>query len=521
MTAPPVSDAADPTSRLLGADLRSDDCEAVLFGDQSLSWADLRSRIDRVAAGLVAEGVQPGTRVAFLDKNHPACLEVAYGGALAGAVTTVVNWRLAPDEWHYVLDDSQAEVLFVGHEFAPAAEQLRDRLPRLEKVVVVGGDADEYESWLAAQQPGGALPKVSPDDVVLQLYTSGTTGFPKGVMLTHRNVAAHNAAALEVVAPSEDTVAMVPMPLYHVGGLAYALWNLAAGARVVVVREPVPSVLLDTLEKQGVTDTFIVPALIGVLLQDPSFPGRDLSGLRHLLYGASPMPGPLMQACLARFPGILGQVFGMTELSGAVTYLAPEDHADEAHPERLLSAGRPYPGVEVRVVDTDGHDLPVGELGELWVRSKQCMAGYWRKEEATAETLVEDGWLRSGDIARLDDGGFVYLEDRLKDMVISGGENVYPAEVERVLLQHPSVADVAVIGVPDEKWGETVKAVVVPAPGATVDADELIALSRSQLAGYKRPTSVDVVEALPRNATGKVLRRELRAPYWEGRVRRL
>ncbi len=513
---------ADATSRLLGADLRRDDGEAIRFGEQAMTWAQLGDRIDCAAASLAAEGVEPGARIAFLDKNSPVCLEAAYGGARVGAVTTVVNWRLAPQEWHYVLDDSQAELLFVGAEFAAQAEQLRDRLPQLRKTVVVGGDDDEYEAWLAAHEPRDARSEeASPDDVVLQLYTSGTTGFPKGVMLTHRNVAAHNAAAVEVVAPSQDTVAMVPMPLYHVGGLAYALWNLAAGARIVVVREPVPSLLLDTIEQQGVTDTFIVPALIGVLLQDPTFSQRDLSTLRHLLYGASPMPGPLMQACLQRFPGILGQVYGMTELSGAVTYLAPEDHADAEHPERLLSAGRPYPGVEARVVDVDGKDLPTGELGELWVRSKQCMAGYWRKPEATAETLVEDGWLRTGDIARVDAGGFVYLADRLKDMIISGGENVYPAEVERVLLEHPSVADVAVIGVPNERWGETVKAVVVPAPGAAIDLDELIAHSRQHLAGYKRPTTVDVVAELPRNATGKILRRELRAPHWEGRDRQV
>ena len=299
------------------------------------------------------------------------------------------------------------------------------------------------------------------------------------------------------------------------------MWNLAAGARTIVVREPVPSVLLDTIEEQGVTDTFVVPALLAVLLQDPDLDRRDLSTLRHLLYGASPMPGPLMQACLARFPGLLGQVFGMTELSGAVTYLGPEDHADTAHLERLLSAGRPYPGVEVRVVGGDGQDVPTGGLGELWVRSAQCMAGYWHRPEATADTLVADGWLRTGDIGRLDDGGFVYLEDRLKDMIISGGENVYPAEVERVLLLHPDVAEVAVIGVPDERWGETVKAVVVPAPGAAPDPAELIAHCRQHLAGYKRPTSVDLVEELPRNATGKVLRRELRAPYWQGQARRV
>ncbi len=509
-----------PYAGTLGADLRRDDAEALRFGDRAWSWAQLDERAGRFAAGLLAAGV---TRLAFLDRNHPACLEAAYGGARAGAVTTVVNWRLAPDEIAYALEDSQAQLLFVGAELAPVVEGLRSRLPLLRQVVVVGGadqqgDGDGYEPWLAAHEPVAAPVAASPDDAVLQLYTSGTTGFPKGVLITHRMIAAHNAAARSVVPLSGDSVALVPMPLYHVGGLAYALSTLASGARTVVLRDPVPSVLLDTMEQQGVTHTFIVPALIAALLQERE---RDLSALQVLVYGASPMPAPLMRAALARFPGTLGQVYGMTELSGAVTWLAPADHADVDHPERLLSAGLPYPGVELRIVDADGADRPTGELGELWVRSAQCTPGYWRKPEATADTLVEGAWLRTGDIARLDGGGYLFLEDRLKDMVISGGENVYPAEVERVLLLHPSVAEVAVIGVPDERWGETVKAVVVPAPGATVDPAALIAHCRAHLAGYKRPTSVDVVDALPRNATGKVLRRELREPYWQGHGRRV
>ena len=508
-----TSTATDLTARLLGADLRRDDAEALRYGERTWTWGQLHERVQRAAAGLLDEGVRQGARVAVLEKNHPATLEMAYAGARTGVVTTVVNWRLAPAEVLYALADSSAELLLVGEEFAPVVAGLRERLPALRRVITLG---DEYEAWLAAAGPGAPAADVAADDVVLQLYTSGTTGFPKGVMLTHRNVAAHNAAAHQVVVPAADTVAMVPMPLYHVGGLSYALSNLDAGVRIIIVREPVPSVLLDTIESQGVTDTFIVPALIAVLLQDPDLGRRDLSTLRHLLYGASPMPAPLMHACLARFPGILGQVFGMTELAGAVTYLSPADHADADHPERLLSAGLPYPDVEVRVVDGDGADAPIGEL---WVRSRQVMAGYWNKPEATADTLVADGWLRTGDIARLDDGGYVYLVDRLKDMVVSGGENVYPAEVERVLLEHPSVAEAAVIGVPDARWGETVKAVVVAADGARVDPEELVAHCRQHLAGYKRPTSVDVVEALPRNATGKVLRRELRAPYWAGRDR--
>ncbi len=512
-------DPSRTTGPRLGARLRTDDAEAVRSEDRTWSWAQLDERVARVGAALRADGVGPDTRVAVLDKNSPAVLEVALGGSRVGAVTAVVNWRLAPEELHFALEDSTAEVLVVGHELAPVVEPLRERLPRLRTVVVLGGPDDGYEPWLAAHEPDPTWAERSPDDAVLQLYTSGTTGFPKGVMLTSRSVAAHDAAAARVVPPAGDAVALVPMPLYHVGGLAYALSKLAAGVRVVVTRDPVPSLLLDVVERERVTETFVVPALVAALLQDPSLPGRDLSSLRHLLYGASPMPAPLMRAALARFPGILGQVYGMTELSGAVTWLSPEDHADAEHPERLQSAGRPYPGVEVRVVDESGTEVPAGELGELWVRSEQAMAGYWQRPEATQETLVEGGWVRTGDVARLDEGGFVYLEDRLKDMIISGGENVYPAEVERVLLLDPSVGEVAVIGVPDERWGETVKACVVAAPGASVDPAQLDALCRSHLAGYKRPTSYDVLQELPRNATGKVLRRELRAPFWSGQQR--
>ena len=501
---------------LLGADLRTDDAEALRFveagqPDRAWSWAQLGTRADRFAAALRAAGI---SRLAFLDRNYPACLEAAYGGSRAGAVTSSSTGGSRPRRSRTPSSDSQAQLVLVGPELGAGRQGLRGAAAAGAQVVVLG---EEYEAWLAAHEPGPAV-QADPGTAVLQLYTSGTTGFPKGVMITHRMIGSHNAAAREVVPIGPDAVALVPMPLYHVGGLAYALSTLASGARTVVLRDPVPGVLLDTLEREGVTHTFVVPALLAALLQERE---RDLSSLQVLLYGASPMPAPLMRASLARFPGKLGQVYGMTELSGAVTYLGPEDHADTAHPERLLSAGRPYPGVELRVVDAAGQDVPTGELGELWVRSAQCTPGYWGKPEATADTLVEGGWLRTGDIARLDDGGYLFLEDRLKDMVISGGENVYPAEVERVLLLDPSVAEVAVIGVPDERWGETVKAVVVPAEGATVDPAALIALCRQHLAGYKRPTSVDVVDALPRNATGKVLRRELREPYWQGDQRRV
>jgi acyl-CoA synthetase (AMP-forming)/AMP-acid ligase II len=501
------------------------DQEALRYEGRSWTWSQWSERIRRAAMAQVAAGLRPGDRVAFLDKNHPACLETTLACSLVGTANAVVNFRLAPEEVAYVIGDAAARVVFVGAEFVPVVEQIRAKLPSVERVVVLdgGGDGpDGYEAWLAQAGPGEPEHRPEPDDCFLQLYTSGTTGFPKGAMLTHRSLAAHNDAATAAFGFTRDAVNMVAMPLFHVGGTSWALAGMAVGARTIVVREVVPEAILDEIARERVTHAFFVPAVYGFLTQLPGVGARDYSSLRCLGYGGAPMPPPLMRQCLELFPVGFYQVYGMTEMSGVFSVLGPADHRDAAHPERLLSAGRPVAGAEVRVVDpATGKDLGPGEVGEFWVLSDQHMAGYWGKPEATAETLLPDGWLRTGDAGYQDEGGYLYISDRVKDMIISGGENVYPAEVERVVAEYPGVADVAVIGVPDDKWGEAVKAVVVAAPGATVDEAGVIAHCRAALAGYKCPKSVDLVDTLPRNPTGKILRRELRAPYWAGRERQV
>jgi acyl-CoA synthetase (AMP-forming)/AMP-acid ligase II len=517
-----TSQLTDFTAILSRWEHEQPDAPAVTFAGATRSWSELARRVRQNAAAQRAAGLVPGDRIAVLDLNHPSCLELTLACAQVGTANAVVNFRLAPPEIVYVINDAKARVLFVGPEFAAAVAQVRDKLPSVEQVIHVGGEADEYEAWLAAHEPDPEVHPASPDDCFVQLYTSGTTGFPKGAMLTHRGMLTHAAnVAVDFVLDRSSRV-QVAMPLFHVGGTSYALLAISCGAHVVMLRMPDPAAVVEGLEAQRITHTFLVPALLAAMTQVPGVAERDFSALQALSYGASPMPLPVMRACLKLFPGVMHQVYGMTEACGVVSSLGPADHDDPAVAHRLISAGTPTHGVEIEIRDpATGDPVPTGEPGELWVRTEQLMGGYWGKPEATAAAITPDGWLRSGDGGHMDADGYVYVTDRIKDMIISGGENIYPAEIERVLAEHPDVADVAVIGVPDEQWGEVPKAVVVPAGGATVDADALISFCRDQLATFKCPKSVDVLDELPRNPTGKVLKKELRAPYWEGRERRI
>ncbi|MEN9629744.1 MAG: hypothetical protein RJA10_2971 [Pseudomonadota bacterium] len=498
------------------------DTVAISYAGTHRTWAQLAERVRRAAAGLRAAGLGPGDRIAVLDLNHPTCLELTLACAQAGMANAVVNFRLAPPEIVYVINDAKARLLFVGPEFAAAVAGVRAQLPGVEQVVALGGESDAYEPWLAAHAPDPQVHPSAPTDCFVQLYTSGTTGFPKGAMLTHRGMVAHshNVAALQSM--GADARVQVAMPLFHVGGTAYALVGLTAGAQLFLMRQPDPAAALAMLETERITHTFYVPALMAVMNGVPGAADRDYSALKALSYGASPMPLPVMRASLKIFPGVLQQVYGMTEQSGVVSVLGPEDHENPAVAHRLVSAGKAIPGVEIEIRDpASGQPVPTGQAGEIWVRSEQIMAGYWGKPQATADAITPDNWLRSGDGGYIDADGYVYVTDRIKDMIISGGENIYPAEIERVLAEHPAIAEVAVIGVPDERWGEVPKAVVVARPGAVIDPHEVVAYARERLAPYKCPKTVDLMDQLPRNPTGKILKKDLRKPYWEGRDRQV
>jgi acyl-CoA synthetase (AMP-forming)/AMP-acid ligase II len=493
------------------------DRTAIDDGRQVFTYGDLDRRSSQAAQALRAAGVRPQDRVALLDKNGVEFFDLLFGCSKLGAVDVTLNWRLTPPELAFVLEHSQARVLVVGEEFAPLVEQI---VPA--GVTVVRGGA-EYDGWLAAQPADDPAVAGAGDDVVMQLYTSGTTGRPKGAMLTNDNVWSLVSQTAPVLDLGPSSQHLVVMPLFHIGGSGLALMGLYAGCRTVLKRDFVPADVIATLRGERITNALFVPAMLNVLTTVPGAADAPYPDLRSIVYGASPITEDVLQRAMTTFGCGFVQVYGLSETSGLVSTLSAQDHQPGPRRSQLLrSAGRPYPWVEVQVVDVMTEQvLPPGQVGEVWTRSPSVMKGYWRQPDATEEVMAADGWFRTGDAGYLDEQGYLYLTDRLKDMIVSGGENVYPAEVENVLAGHPAVADVSVIGVPDERWGETVKAVVVAAPGAELDPADLIRHARAALAGFKCPTSVDVVDVLPRNPSGKVLKRELRAPYWQGRDRQI
>ena len=521
-----MSDLADP--RFLDertahwAEVKPDD-EAIVYLNRSWTWAQWNDRIRRLAGALADRGIGRGDVVAFLDKNHPACLELTLAAASLGAANAIINFRLAADELDYVLNDSGAKLLIVGTDLKPAIDKIRDKLVNVEHVIEVtpdGAEGDEYEAMLAAATPVGRSADVEGDDVCIVMYSSGTTGRPKGVLLTQANLIAHTVNGQEGFEFDEGDKNMVSMPLFHVGGSSYAQLGIHNGVSSVVTRDVDGMTLAGAILK-GANRTFLVPAVLAKVLESGEDAVKLFGALKTYSYGASPMPLPLLRAALKAWPNTdFIQAYGLTELCGVISHLLPEAHRDPGKEERLSSAGTLIPNAEVRVVNPDTlEDVPEGEQGELWFRSPQLMKGYHNKPEATAEAITSDGWFRTGDIGRVDDGGYIFVEDRLKDMIITGGENVYSIEVERVLAEHPAIAEVAVIGVPDEKWGESVKAVVA-LEGEATEA-EIIAFAREQLAAYKCPKSVDIVDALPRNPTGKILKKDLRQPHWESAGRKV
>jgi len=487
-------------------------------GSDSIGFAELDRRTRQVIALLNELGVGKDDRVAWLGKNAKVYFELFYACGRIGAVMVPIGWRLAAPEVRYILDDTGAKVLFAGEGCEQAGAKACEGMEAPPPVV----SAAEATTRLEAAIPAEFTP-AGPDDAVLQLYTSGTTGNPKGAVLSNRNLFALRVPAAEAEEPwshwDEGEAILVAMPCAHIGGTGLGIMALSGGVRAIVQPEFTPEGVLSAFE-QGVTRMFIVPAALQMVIQHPRAATTDFSGVRYVLYGAAPIPLELLREAVRTIPnaGFL-QCYGMTETTGTIAVLPPQDH-DLAGNDRMRSAGRAVPGAEIRIVGEDGEELPRGAVGELIVKSPSNMVGYWNLDEATRASLI-DGWMHTGDAAYMDEDGYVYIQDRMKDMIISGGENIYPAQIESAIYGHPAVAEVAVIGVPDATWGEAVKACVVARPGETVDIDSIVEWTRERLAGFKVPRSIDVIPALPRNASGKILRRELRAPYWEGRERQI
>ncbi|WP_019633627.1 long-chain-fatty-acid--CoA ligase [Actinomadura atramentaria] len=492
-------------------------------GDEAVTYAEFDRRVDRAAAALAAAGVGPGDRVAFLDKNSLEYAEQLFAAARLGAAQVPVNYRLAPDEVAYIVDNARAKVLIVGPEFVPVLDAVAGRLEHAELFVVIGGEDHGYTDYAAWTGGFEAVPPAhvpASEDVFAQLYSSGTTGRPKGVMLTH--------ASYESVLPigrtlwdlPDDAVIMTAMPMYHIAGNILAISAIYNGVTGVITREPDPTRIAREIERFGVTHVFVVPVLLQFFQLVPEVAEADLSSLRLVLYGASPISEDVLRGAMRLLPHVeFMQVYGLTETTGAITYLPPDDHdPDGPNAHRLRSAGLPYPIAEIKIVDPATlAEVPTGQVGEVLCRGPQMFVGYWDLPDATAASILPDGFFRTGDVGYLDEDGYLYIHDRVKDMIISGGENIYPAEVENALMGHPQVTDCAVIGVPSDRWGETPKAIVVAA-GDVTEA-ELIAYCREHLAHFKCPTSVEIRDAIPRNPTGKILKRELREPYWAGQER--
>jgi len=504
---------------------------ATIHADRVTTFEALHLRSSRVANGLIAAGIKPGARVAVLDQNSDRYFEIMLGVAKVGAVSVTVNWRLAPGEVAYALKDSCSEVLFIGGRHAAQLAPLLADLSTLRHVVLIdaaAGGWPAYEDWIGRYSENDPGYAGAAQDTAVQIYTSGTTGHPKGVELAHATFyGLSRYRALEDFDPqfgwidwTPGDTAIIAIPAFHIGGTYWAFLALYSGARAVILSQFDVGDVLFAIAHHGVTNLILVPTMIQQVLAHPDCARTDFSSLRYLLYGASPIPLDLLREATAMFKCRFIQVYGMTELCGAVTYLPAEDH-NSAGTERMRSAGKAVSGVGLDVRDPDGRSLPRGAIGEICVHSATRMNGYWNLPAATAATMNAAGWVRTGDAGYMDGDGYIYVQDRIKDMIVSGGENVYPAEVESAIYGHPAVAEVAVIGVPDLKWGEAVKAIVVLKPGSEADADSILSFARSRIGAFKVPKSVDFVPALPKNATGKVLKRELRKPYWQNRDRQV
>lgn len=492
---------------------------AQIFADRETTYGQFHSLTNQVANALLGGGLTAQTRIGFLGKNSDYYFELLFGACKANVVVTGINWRLAAPEVEYIVNDAACEMLFVGAEYYPLVEQIQAACPSLKTIVAMdAGHAawPAYTDWRDQAADSDVTVPIAADDDVIQLYTSGTTGHPKGVQLTNANF----LALFDVAEKARWGLfaaggkALTCMPVFHIAGANMGVFALGQGATNVVMKEVDPNAILEFIPRYGINYALFVPAVILFLTQHPKVGECDFSTLEKLFYGASPIAEDLLASAQAIFGCDFFGLYGLTETSGAGTCLDPEGHAAG----KLRSCGKPYPGIGIEVRDGDHQPVPCGEVGEIVIRHPIIMKGYWKRPDATAEA-IRDNWFYTGDAGYFDEEGYLYIHDRVKDMIVSGGENVYPAEVENALFSHAAVADVAVIGVPDDAWGEAVKAVVVLKPDSSVAADEIIAFARTRIAGFKVPKSVDFIEALPRNPSGKILRRELRAPYWEGRTR--
>ncbi len=483
---------------------RRPEAPAVTTGDGTTTYAQLAENASRAAGALRAAGAQRGDRIAILARNGLPYVELTYGASLAGVVVVGLNFRLSPAEMADIIADAAPVLLFVEDEW----EHLLARTPDLPKPVWLDR---EYETWRVSGRDDFQVQHNDPNGLVLQMYTGGTTGRAKGVMLLERNVVANLEAVSQVWLMDDTTRTLCVLPLFHVSGTGLAYSTLHAGGELVLPREATSALILRDLAERRITHSALVPSMIAQLVTDPACRTTDLSSLKVLVYGAAPSAGTTIDEAMQLLPQCaFFHGYGLTETCGGIA-CSPPHYFGEDDDGKHGSVGQAIPTYELKIVNPDTQqDLAPGTAGEVWARGPQNTIGYWNRPEDTSRLLMADGWLRTGDVGVMDDDGFVYLKDRLKDMIITGGENVYSVEVENALAAHPSVLEAAVYGVPDERWGEAVWATVSLKPGHEASEAELIAFTRERLAHYKCPKVVEVVADLPKGGSGKILKRDLR-----------
>ena len=519
--------AIHPGENIAWAAKRYGSREAVVDGERRLSFSDVHARSKRVANALAAHGLEPDGRVAKLMRNRAEIIEINFGVAMAGGASLNLHGRNVLKEHVHMLNDSESAFLLLDEAHKEYAEGIRSECPGLRAIIAVGwagAGVTEYEEWLqksSSREPGVVL---GPDSLFHLHYTSGTTGEPKAVVNTHRTHVAWLAKFFRNLDYRFNTLDS----MLHAGPMTHASFNFIEptflrGARNVIIPAFEPESFLETAEKERATTTYLVSTMVQRLIECGKLASADLSSLHTITYGAAPISEENLSLAIEHVGPIFRQTYGLTEARQPIAILDPWDHAVDGTPgerARLASCGRVAAGVELELMDDDDRPVATGEMGEICVRGDYAMARYWNNPEATAETM-RNGWVHTGDLAVSDEEGYLYIVDRKKEMIITGGFNVYPSEVERALCRHPAVLEALVIGVPDARWGEAVKAMVVLRPGESPEPSDIIAFTKREIAGYKKPKQVEFLSEIPKNAQGKVLRREIREKHWAGRTRRV
>ncbi|MDA0365604.1 MAG: long-chain-fatty-acid--CoA ligase [Chloroflexi bacterium] len=499
---------------------------AVVGEDDRVTYEDLQSRVNRLAQALQALGVGKGANVGIMAVNSPAFAEIYYASAAVGATFVPLNYRAKPEELSYMVNAADVNVLFVEERYWSIYQDMKAAAPGLKHAFPLGFEAQGTQSYAALRDSGEDIPvfaDVDDADPTLIIYTSGTTSLPKGVVLSYRALTALVVNTQAPADPSSDQeVVLVSVPFYHIAGATTLMSAVFSGRRLVILPAFDPQSWLAAVERERVTHAFVVPTMLKRVMEVDDFDQYDLGTLRLITYGAAPMPFEVVRHACDMFPprGIgLMNAYGQTEATGSMSFLAPDDHRLDGTPEenekkveRLRSVGRPMPDIQVAILAPDGREQPQDEEGEICIRGDRVMRGYNKRDEDTGEAL-RDGWLHTGDVGKLDQDGYLFITGRLKDMIIRGGENIAPAEIENVLEDHPAIAEAAIIGVPDNEWGEIIKAILVSDRGDRPDPEELTTYVKTRLASYKAPALYEWVDELPRNHLGKILKTELRDKY--------